>query len=141
MIFGSKAWFDALVGALNRQPDLDRAMRGLGGDAAAVVERDAGFSRELVAYGRNAGGRIEARLLADADELLEIEPAYVVRAPYGLWKQLLRGTLDPLKAAVTGHLKVEGNLERLVRQTSFRYVTDAALREVPTEFPDEEDEG
>jgi hypothetical protein len=138
MIFGSTAWLGAIVAALNRHPDLAKAMSGLGADAGAVVERDAGFPREVAAYGRNVGGRVEARLLEDPDELLELEPAYVFRAPYRLWKQLLLGTLDPVKAAVSGKLKVEGDLERLVRQAGFRYVTDAALREVETRFPDEE---
>jgi hypothetical protein len=138
MTFASKAWLDAVVAALTRQPDLARAMSGLGDDAGLVVERDAGFPREVAAYGRNAGGRIEARLLADPDDLLELEPAYVARARYGLWKQLLAGTLDPVKAATSGRLKVQGDLERLVRQASFRYVIDGALREIETEFPDEE---
>jgi hypothetical protein len=138
--FPTKAWLDALVAALNRQPDLAKAMAGLGAaDAGAVVERDAGLPREVAAYGRNVGGRIEARLLPDADDLLELEPAYVVRAPYGVWKQLLRGAVDPVKAAMSGRVKVEGDLERLVRQASFRYVVDTALREVGTEFVDEED--
>jgi hypothetical protein len=137
MTFATRPWLDALVAALNRHPDLARALEGLGADAGAVVEPDTGFPREVAAYGRSAGGRIEARLLADADDLLELEPAYVLRAPYRAWKELLRGTLDPVKAAMSGRVKVEGDLERLVRQASFRYVVDAALREVVTEFPDE----
>lgn len=138
MTFATRAWLEALVAALNRQPDLARAAAGLGDDVAAVVERDAGFPREVAAYGRLRGGRAEARLLADADEVLELEPAYVVRAPYRLWKELLQGKLDPVKAALSGRVRVEGDLEALVRRVSFRYVTDAALREVPTVFPDEE---
>ena len=138
MIFASKAWLDGIVAALNRQPDLASAVEGLGHDLAVVVQKDAGFPREVAAYGRNAGGRVEARILADADEIYELEPAYVVRAPYGVWKQLLRGTIDPVKSAMTGRLKVEGDLEALVRRASFRYVCDSALREVATTFPDEE---
>jgi hypothetical protein len=141
MIFASKPWLDALVAALNRQPDLAKALSGLGEDLGLVVERDAGFPREVAAHGRNVGGRIEARVLPDPDDLLELEPAYVVRAPYGVWKQLLRGAADPVKAAMSGRVKVEGDLQRLVRQAGFRYVTDAALREIETEFPDEEGGG
>jgi SCP-2 sterol transfer family len=136
--FGSAAWLEALVAALNRQPDLARAVDGLGRDAGLVVERDAGLARDAAAYGKFAGGRVEARLLADADDLLELEPAYVVRAPYRLWKELLRGTVDPVRAALSGRVRVEGDLEALVRRAPFRHVADAALREVPTEFPDEE---
>lgn len=137
MTFGSAAWLDALVAALNRQPDLARAAAGLGDSVGAVVERDPGFPRALAAYGRLRAGKAEARLLDDPDDLLELEPAFVVRAPYRLWKELLQGRLDPVKAALSGKVKVEGDLEALVRRASFRYVTDAALREVPTVFPDD----
>jgi hypothetical protein len=136
--FGTKGWLDALVAALNAQPDLARALDGLGGDAAVVLQRDAAFPRDVAAYGRTVGGRVEARLLADADDLLELEPAYVARAPYRLWKELLRGTLDPVKAALSGRMKVEGDLEALVRRAGFLYVVRDALRGVSTSFPDEE---
>jgi hypothetical protein len=138
MTFGTKAWLEALVGALNAQPDLSRALDGLGRDVAVVLERDAAFPRDVAAYGRNVAGRVEARLLADADDLLELEPAYVARAPYRLWKDLLRGTLDPVKAALSGRLKVDGDLEGLVRRSGFVYVVRDALRGVTTSFPDEE---
>jgi hypothetical protein len=138
VIFASKAWLEAIVAALNRQPDLAKAIDGLGRDSAVVVERDAGFPRDAAAYGRYSGGRVEAQLLPDVDDVLELEPAYVVRAPYRLWKELLRGTVDPVKAALSGRVKVEGDLEALVRRAGFAYVAQGALREVPTEFPDEE---
>jgi putative sterol carrier protein len=138
VIFASREWLAALVAALNRQPDLAKAIDGLGRDAAVIVERDAGFAREVAAYGRRASSAVEARLLADADDVLELEPAYVVRAPYRLWKELLRGTVDPVKAALSGRVKVEGDLEALVRRAGFAHVARGALAEVPTEFPDEE---
>jgi hypothetical protein len=138
VIFASRPWLEALVAALNRQPDVGKAIDGLGRDAGVVVERDAAFPREAAAYGRYVGGKVEARMLADADDLLELEPAYVVRAPYGLWKELLRGKVDPVKAALSGRVKVEGDLEALIRRAGFSYVAQGALREVPTEFPDEE---
>ena len=138
MIFGTKAWLDAVVVALNRQPGLAAAVAGLASDAAVIVERDAGFPRTATAYGRMVGGRVEARLLPDEDEVLELEPGYVVRAPYRLWKDLLLGRLDPVKAATSGRVKVQGDLEALVRRVQHRVVIDAALREVATSFPDEE---
>jgi hypothetical protein len=135
--FGSRAWIAALVEALNAQPGLPAALSGLGRDLAVVVEPSPGFPRPVVAWGRQGGGRIETwRLLHDEDELLELEPAYVVRAPYPLWRELLAGA-DPVKAALSGRLKVEGDLEALVRRAQHRQVVDAALAAVPTEFPGE----
>lgn len=138
MRFPSPEWAAGLVAALNRQPDLAEALRGLPEDVAAVVEADPpALRRALAVWGRQAGGRIaEWRVLEDEDEILELEPAYVLRAPYRTWKALLRGD-DPVKAALTGRVRVEGELDRLVRRASYRYVMEAALREVPTEFSDE----
>jgi len=136
--FPSQEWAAALVAALNRQPDLARALAGLPADLAAVVEADPPAQRQSVAvWGRHQGGRVvEWRLLEDEDEILELEPAYVVRAPYRIWKDLLTGQ-DPVQAALSGRLRVQGDLEALVRRAPFRYVVEGALREVPTVFADE----
>jgi len=135
--FGSRAWIAAVVDALNAQPGLPAALSGLGQDLAVVVEPSPGFPRALVVWGRQGGGRIaEWRVLHDEDEVLELEPAYVIRAPYRLWREVLAGG-DPVKAALTGRIKVQGDLEALVRRAQHRPVVDAALAAVRTEYPDE----
>jgi hypothetical protein len=136
MRFGSREWIDAVVAALNRQQDLGRALSGLGGDGAFVVEAERpAWPRDVAGYTRHERGRlVEWRLLDDPDDILELEPAYVVRAPYATWKGLFNGA-DPVKAALSGRIRVEGDLESLVRRSGFRYVVDAALAAVVTEFP------
>jgi len=133
--FASREWIDAVVAALNRQPDLGRALAGLPADAAFVVEAERpAWPADLSAYARHDGRRVVSwRLLADPDDILELEPAYVLRAPYGTWKGLLNGA-DPVKAALSGRVRVEGDLEALVRRSSYRYVVDAALAAITTEF-------
>jgi hypothetical protein len=136
--FGTQPWIEALVRGVNAHPDLPQALQGLGRDLATVVEADAGLRRSVAAWGRQEGGRlVEWRLLEDEDEILEIRPAYEVRAPYRLWKELLRGKLDPVKAALSGQVRVKGDLEGLVRRSSYRYILEGALRVISTEFPDE----
>lgn len=138
MIFLSRTWLAAVVSAANGHPDLAVALRGLGCDLAAVVEAEPPFLRRPVAvYGKQEDGRIAGvRVLADPDEIWELEPAYVVRAPYRTWKALLLGA-DAVQAALSGRLKVQGDLEALVRRSSYRYIVDAALGSVETEFTDE----
>jgi hypothetical protein len=137
--FASPEWLAAVVHEVNRHPDLGRAIAGLGAELAAVVERErTHFPSGVAVWGRHAGGRIvEWRILEDEDDVLEIEPAYVVRAPLALWKDLVRGVADPVQAALSGRVKVKGDLESLVRRASYRYILDEALRKVTTEFPDE----
>ncbi len=136
MRFASREWIEAVAAALNAQPDLGRALAGLGRDAAFVVEAERpAFPRTVAVHAEHARGRVARwRVLPDEDDILELEPAYVIRAPYGTWKALFRGG-DPVKAALSGAVKVEGDLEALVRRSGYRYVVDAALAAVPTDFP------
>jgi hypothetical protein len=138
MQFPSAEWVAAAVAAVNRQPDLARALEGLGPDLAAVVEAHPPFlPREVGVYGRQVAGRIaDVRVLEDVDEIWELEPAYVVRAPYRVWKALLRGG-DPVKAVMSGRVRVRGDLEALVRRAHYRYVVDAAVSGIETTFVDE----
>jgi hypothetical protein len=137
MRFGSRQWIDAVVAALNAQPDLARALAGLGRDAAVVIEADPpAWPRAVAAWAAQEGGRIVRwRLLDDDDEVLELEPAYVIRAPYGTIQSILCGGVDPVQAALSGRVKVAGDLEALVRRAQYRRVIDAALAAVATEFP------
>jgi hypothetical protein len=138
MRFPSEAWLRELVAAANDHPDLPSALRGLGTDMAAVVEADPpALARAFAAHGRQENGRIVGvRVLEDPDDILELEPAYVLRAPYRVWKALLLGG-DPVRAALSGQVRVTGDLAGLVRRAGYRYVVDAALATVRTEFADE----
>ena len=56
----------------------------LGRDAAFVVEAEPpAFPRAVAVHAEQARGRVARwRILPDEDDLLELEPAYVIRAPY-----------------------------------------------------------
>lgn len=140
MRFATPEWLEAVVREVNAHPDLARALDGLGADLAAVVEREPGVvPRAIAAWGRQAGGRIaEARILEDEDDVLDLEPAYVVRAPLATWRALLEGREDPVRAALTGRVKVKGDLDALVRRAGYRYILEQAIGRVRTTFPGEE---
>jgi hypothetical protein len=135
--FASPEWVAAFVRALADQPGLPAALEGLTGDLAVVVEPGPGLPAATIAWGRAEGGRIaEWRLLEDEDELLVQGPAWVVRAPLAAWRELMAGG-DPVKAALSGRVRVTGDLQALVRRAHHRGVVDAALAAVPTEFAGE----
>ena len=137
LLFASSQWVEAVVRRVNAHPDLPRALEGLGADLAAVVEREPGILPfGAAAWGRHQGGRIVAwRVLEDEDDVLELAPAYVIRAPLALWRALVEGREDPVRAALSGRVKVKGDLEGLVRRAGYRYIVDEALRGVTTRFP------
>jgi hypothetical protein len=133
---GSPEWFEAMCSALNAHPELPAALSGLGKDAAVVLEADPpAWPATVVAWAEHRGGRIAAwRLLHDEDELLELEPAYVIRVGYRVLRTLFTGE-DPVQAALSGRVRVEGDLEALIRKARYRHVVDAAVAAVPTEVP------
>jgi hypothetical protein len=136
VLFGSPEWMAAVVAALDARPELPDALRGLGLDAAIVVEADPpAWPRTVAAWVEHRGGRIHRwRILDDEDEILELAPAYVVRAPYRVLRSLAAGG-DPVQAALSGRVRVEGDLEALIRRAHYRHVVDQVLEAVRTEFP------
>ena len=136
MRFGSREWLSALMAALEAHPGLPQALNGLGSDAAFVVEADPpAWPHTVAAWVEQRHGRIARfRLLEDEDEILELEPAYVIRAAYRVVKALLEGA-DPVQAALTGRVRVEGDLEALIRRARYRHVLDEALGQIETELP------
>lgn len=138
MLFPSEKWLKAVVDAVNRHPRLAEALRGLGRDLAAVVEAaPPSLPAPFAVYGRQERGRVvEVRVLEDEDEIWELEPAYVVRAPYRIWKGLVRGE-DPIQAALSGRVQVKGDLEALIRRAGYRGIVEDAVASIATEFVDE----
>ena len=68
-------------------------------------------------------------MLADPDDLEELDPAYVIRAPYSVWKGLLQGTIDPIEALVKRRVKVQGDVQPLIERARFRWIADRLLAE------------
>ncbi|HYD40068.1 MAG TPA: hypothetical protein VEB43_04505 [Anaeromyxobacter sp.] len=136
MRFGAPEWWRAVVAGLQAHPDLPAALAGLGRDGALVIEADPPvWPRPVAVWAEQRAGRIARwRILEDEDEILELAPAYVVRAPYRTLRGLIQGG-DPVQAALTGRVRIEGDLEALLRRTRYRHVIEDVLAAVPTELP------
>ena len=62
------------------------------------------------------------------------EAAYLLRAPYSRWREVVTGELDPVKGMMQGKLKVQGDLPTIVRQVrAANELVELTLR-IPTEF-------
>lgn len=136
MRFGAPEWWQAIVAGLAAHPEVPAALSGLGRDGALVIEADPpAWPRTVAVWAEQRAGRIGRwRLLEDEDEVLELAPAYVFRAPYRTVRGLLQGG-DPVQAALSGRVRVEGDLEALMRRVHYRHVILEVLASVPTELP------
>ena len=66
-----------------------------------------------------------------------VSAPFVLRAPYAIWKQVVRGELDALAAVTRGRIGVRGSLATLMIHAKSAQALVACARTVPTHFPDE----
>ncbi len=137
--FPSKEWWEEAVRLVNEDPERALAARGWLGDIGVIVDAEPGrLARPFVVHVVPRDSRIESlRVLEEPDDLDELEPAYLARAPYTVWKQLLRGTLDPVEAVLRRRISVRGDIQQLVERLRFKDLADRVLAGLKTEYVDE----
>lgn len=137
-IFPSREWCEEIIAALHADPESARAGLGWEGDVCvAVLAEKPAFPEPFAVYARPEGGRIvEFRVLEDLDEIDEIEPAYVARANYSTWKNLILGDFDPVEAILKRRIQFEGDLEPIIQRAQFKDLFHRALAKVQTTFID-----
>ncbi len=138
--FPSRDWSLALSRLLHGDAEVQTALTEFGAfTAGAILEKGDGLTRDFCVHIEAAPGREpKLRFCDDEDELDELEPDYLVRAPHRLARELIKSVLagavpDPLKLLTTGQASMRGDLGRVVRVAG-RYPTAglAALRSLPT---------
>jgi putative sterol carrier protein len=142
-IFPSKEWCELAVRLVNDDPESAQAGKGWTGDFGAVVLAEPGkLPRPFTAHLVPRDGRLEKlRVLADPDDLEEIEPAYLLRAPYSVWKGLIRGELDPVEAVLKRKIDVRGDLQPLMERLRYKGIADRVMARLETTFVDEAGQG
>ena len=137
--FPSKEWCEEAVRLVNDDPERELAAQGWQGDIGVIVDAEPGkLARAFVVHLVPRGGRIDKlRVLEDPDDLDELEPAYLARAPYSVWKQLLQGSLDPVEAVLRRRIAVKGDIQQLVERLRFKGIADRLFAQLKTEYVDE----
>jgi putative sterol carrier protein len=138
--FPSKEWCEEAVRLLNDDPERSLAAQGWQGDIGVIVDAEPGkLARAFVVHVVPRDARIEKlRVLEEPDDLDELEPAYLARAPYTVWKQLLQGSLDPVEAVLRRRIAVKGDLQQVIERLRFKGIADRLLSDLKTEFVDEQ---
>jgi putative sterol carrier protein len=138
--FPSKEWCEEAVRLLNDDPERSLAAQGWQGDIGVIVDAEPGkLARAFVVHVIPRDARIEKlRVLDEPDDLDELEPAYLARAPYTVWKQLLQGSLDPVEAVLRRRIAVKGDLQQVIERLRFKGIADRLLADLKTEFVDEQ---
>jgi putative sterol carrier protein len=130
--FPSDEWIEELSSQLNRSESYERSARDWEGDFVFVVERDGAFDDAAYLYlGLYHGKSPGAAMLESEDER---DAEFVIRAPFGTWRQVIEGKLDPIQGMMTRRLKLSGNLMKIMRYPKAAQEIVACCAQVPTEW-------
>jgi len=137
VIFASDLWFQDLIVRINASAEYREAAASWEGDIAFLVEAepDRGMPADVwglldLWHGECRGGGVVS---PDRGEAC----AYVIRAPYSRWREVVMGDLDPVRAMMQGKLKVRGDLPTIVRYVRAANELVDLTGQIETQFPDE----
>ena len=138
--FPSPEWAAAYKDAINSNPLYKVAGKDwTHGAVAFVVKADPALriEEDTALWLDMHQGECRGSRLAPAKEA-EASSAFVIVAPYALWKIVIRGELDPTKGMMQGRLKLtKGHMPTMVKYVTASKELVASTSRVPTKFRDE----
>jgi len=133
--FPSMEWAEALKEVINSDPEIREAGKDLEADAVLVIEPGGGLKERFIVYVKGSGGVIEeVRQLQSPDE---VPAKFVTSAEYPVWKSIIKGELDGVKALLMGKIKLKGDMKEVIKRAKDQQLMMKALSKVKTEFVDE----
>ena len=135
--FPTDPWFQDFIVRINGSGEYRIAAETWEGDVAFVVEAepDKGVPSDVwglldLWHGECRGGGV-------IDQECGSAARYVIRAPYSRWKEVIRGTLEPVRGMMQGKLRLQGDLATIVRNVQAASALVRIVGQVDTVFPDE----
>jgi putative sterol carrier protein len=138
--FPSPEWAAAYKDAINANAAYKSAAKDwTHGSVAMVVKADPALriEEDTALWLDMHLGECRGSRLVPAKEA-EASSAFVIVAPYALWKIVIRGELDPTKGMMQGRLKLtKGHMPTMVKYVTASKELVASTARVPTKFRDE----
>ena len=133
--FPSPEWLQALKDKLNSDEKYAYTARKWEGDIVFDIEPDGPLTETTIFYTNLHHGECLGAFMVESDEkLAELNPAYVLSAPYGNLVRILRGDLDPMQAMITRKLRVKGSMAYMMRNVPTVLEFVRCAKEIDTEF-------
>ena len=132
----TQPWADAFRDAVNASEAYRTAGAAWRWPVALVLDRAPalGYDEDTAMLVELEAGECRRAELVDAGSL---DAPFVIAGPYEVWKEVVRGKLDPIAAIMRRQMRLKGSIATLVQHlgTAKALVESASL--VPTRFPDE----
>jgi hypothetical protein len=115
-VFPSAQWLADYVTQINASAGFADAAKTFEADIAYVFEAepDLGVPEDIWCRAEFGGGRCRTADY-DIDPAEGRRAAFVIRAPYSRWKDVIQGRIDPMEGMLDGDLMVTGHLPTLLR--------------------------
>jgi putative sterol carrier protein len=135
-VFPSKEWFADLIKILDSDEEYKRVGAEWEGDMIMAVEAEPGKLEQGFFYYQNPhrGEMLDHGEVKSADEK---EVAFVIHGPYSVWKSIIDGSADAMQSMMQGKIRVQGNMQQLLKYAKFQQLGMKALAQVETVFIDE----
>jgi putative sterol carrier protein len=130
--FPSDEWIKELSNRLNQSESYERAARDWEGDFVFVVEPDDAHDDTAYLYLGLYRGKSPAAAMVESED--ERHTEFVIRAPFGAWRRVIEGELDPIQGMMTRRLKLSGNMMKIMRYPKAAQEIVACCAEVPTDW-------
>jgi putative sterol carrier protein len=134
-VFGPE-WVEAYKQQVRESFPYKKAAAAWEGDMTLFIQgRDSALCEDRYIYMDLWHGEARDIRLVSAEEGNQAK--FVITGGYERWKQVVKGTLEPIKGMMQGKLKLRGNLAYVVRFVGAAKELVNCTTKVPTRFPDE----
>jgi putative sterol carrier protein len=134
ILFPSDEWIKELGRLLNASEAYERAASNWEGDFIFVIEADEALAETTYLYLNLYHGKSPSAM--QLHTLDEKPAAYTLSAPFGAWRRVIEGKLDPIQGMMTKKLRVAGNMMQIMRYPKAAKEIVACCALVPTDFGD-----
>lgn len=133
LLFPSEEWLKALVDELNSSQAYRDAAKNWEGDFYFIIEPEGSLKERVTAYMDLWHGECRSACIVANEN--EKNPEIRIRAPLGIWRQVLEMKLNPIQGMLTGQLKITGNMMKIVKTPRAAIELVNCCSRVPTDFP------
>lgn len=134
LLFPSKEWLEALVEELNSNQVYRDVAKNWEGDFYFIIEPEGSLKEKVIAYMDLWHGECRsAKIVTDENEK---SPEFRMRAPLSKWRRVLEKQINPIQGMLTGQLKVQGNMMKIVKTPRAALELVNCCSRIPTTFPE-----
>ena len=130
--FQSEEWIKEFQRLMNESEAYAKAGKGFEGDWIFIVEPDDVLPKTVYFFmSLNNGKCTDAAMIASEQER---KAQYFIRAPFGIWRRVIEGKLDPIQGLMMRKLKLKGNLMKVMRYPKAAKEMMNCVMHIPTDF-------